>query len=94
MDKILHIFYTSNIIILVLGRGVLKNKSQKYIILYCFLTTLITLLLTTKNSPLYAFNDWMDANAFFTVGKSMMHGLIPYKDIFEQKGPFLYLLLN
>ncbi len=70
----------------------MKNKSQKYIILYCFLTTLITLLLTTKNSPLYAFNDWMDANAFFTVGKSMMHGLIPYKDIFEQKGPFLYLL--
>ncbi len=82
----------SYIIKLVLGCGVLKNKNKIYIILYCFFVSLIILLFTTKNSPFYAFNDWADANAFFTVGKSMMHGLIPYKDIFEQKGPFLYLL--
>ncbi len=70
----------------------MKNKSKIYIILYCFFISLFILLFTTKNSPFYAFNDWADANAFFTVGKSMMHGLVPYKDIFEQKGPFLYLL--
>lgn len=37
-------------------------------------------------------NDWQDVNAFFTMGKSMMHGLVPYLDLFEQKGPLLYLI--
>ena len=69
----------------------LKNK-KGYIIIYCFLIALFTLIITSKCSPFYALNDWTDANAFFTMGKGMMHGLIPYKDLFEQKGPFLYLL--
>jgi hypothetical protein len=34
----------------------------------------------------------VDANAFFTMGKGMMHGLVPYRDLFEQKGPLLYLI--
>lgn len=34
----------------------------------------------------------MDANAFFTVGKSMMNNVLPYKDLFEQKGPLLYVI--
>ncbi|MEN6434713.1 MAG: hypothetical protein ABFD58_02745, partial [Anaerolineaceae bacterium] len=38
------------------------------------------------------FNDWVDANAFFTMGKGMMHGLVPYRDLFEQKGPLLYFV--
>ena len=46
----------------------------------------------SKSSPLYPFNDWVDVNCFFTVGKSMMNGLVPYRDLFEQKGPLLYFL--
>ena len=75
-----------------LGCGVLKVLKKNYKLIICFFIALITLLIASKNSPFYAFNDWTDANAFFTVGKSMMNGLVPYKDIFEQKGPFLYLL--
>lgn len=37
-------------------------------------------------------NTWKDANAFFTVGKEMIRGLVPYKVLFEQKGPLLYLI--
>lgn len=48
--------------------------------------------MTSKNSFLYPLNDWVDVNAFFTVGKSMMNNVIPYKDIFEQKGILLYLI--
>ncbi len=45
-------------------------------------------------SPIYPFNDWVDANCFFTVGKSMLSGLVPYRDLYEQKGPLLYALYS
>ena len=69
-----------------------KHKEKLLIILFCFLVSFIVLLFTSKCSFLYPFNDWVDANAFFTMGKSMMHGLVPYRDLFEQKGPLLYLI--
>ena len=68
------------------------SKKRILIALYAFLISFVMLLLASKNSFLYPFNDWVDANAFFTVGKSMMHGMVPYRDLFEQKGPFLYLI--
>lgn len=37
-------------------------------------------------------NDWVDVNIFFTIGKGMVHGLVPYKDLFDQKGPLLFLI--
>jgi len=61
----------------------------------CLFTTLVAtvlLLIATKSSPLYPLNDWVDANAIFTVGKGMMDGTVVYKDIFEQKGPALYAI--
>ena len=36
--------------------------------------------------------DGVDQNCFMTVGKGMMNGLVPYRDLFEQKGPLLYFL--
>ncbi len=70
------------------------NKYSNNILImgYCLIISFIILLFTSKNSFLYPFNDWLDANAFFTVGKSMVRGLVPYRDLFEQKGPFLYLI--
>ena len=68
------------------------TRNNVLIVIYCAIISFVILMLTSKNSFLYPFNDWVDANAFFTVGKSMMHGIIPYKDLFEQKGPFLYLI--
>ncbi len=57
-----------------------------------FIAAFIIITICSKCSPLYPLNDWDDANCFFTVGKSMMNGRILYKDIFEQKGPILYML--
>lgn len=65
------------------------NKKK---LLYSFIISLIFLLICTKSSPLYRINDWYDAQCFFTVGKSMLNGKIPYLDLFEQKGPLLFLL--
>ncbi|MCL1964642.1 MAG: glycosyltransferase family 39 protein, partial [Firmicutes bacterium] len=59
---------------------------------FFFLYSALLMLFCTKSSPLFVFNNWTDANAAFTMGKSMMRGLAPYKDLFNHKGPFLYLL--
>jgi len=71
-----------------------KNNQWKCFgtLIYCLAISLLFLLICTKSSPLYPFNDWVDANAYFTVGKGMMNGLIPYRDLFEQKGPLLFLI--
>ncbi len=67
---------------------IIKNK----IIFFCFFVALLTLYFCSKNSPHYPMNDWVDVNAFFTMARSWLHGIIPYKDLFEQKGPVLYLI--
>ncbi len=61
-------------------------------ILFIIATAIITITICSKSSPLYPFNDWVDSNCFLTVGKSMLHGLVPYRDLFEQKGLILYSL--
>ena len=68
----------------------LDNK--KVIIAILLVASIFTLLICSKNSPLYPYNDWVDGNAFFTMGKGMFNGKVPYKDLFEQKGPLLYLI--
>lgn len=70
---------------------VISRKSLKNIG-FSTLVAAVFLLVATKSSPIYPLNDWVDANAIFTVGKSMMDGKVVYKDIFEQKGPGLYLI--
>ena len=70
------------------------NKEKIKEIIYLFLIIFIILLLTSKNSFLYPLNDWVDENAFFTMGKSLMNGVVPYRDLYEQKGPLLYLIFG
>ena len=50
------------------------------------------LLLCSQCSPLYPINVWGDANCLLTVGRVMKAGGVVYRDIYEQKGPTLYLL--
>ena len=71
----------------------MKRIISKYkFYIFALIIAFIALLFTSKNSFIYVFNDWVDANAFFTVGKSMFNGVVPYKDLFEQKGLYLYLI--
>ena len=66
-----------------------KQKTQRAVWLLGIAA--LVLVWCSKSSPLYAFNDWMDANIFFTMGKSMLHGRVLYRDVFDHKGPVLYL---
>lgn len=71
-------------------KKILDNRL--FIIFFCFITSFLILLICSKSSPLYPFNDWVDANAFFTMGKGLFNGKVLYKDLFEQKGPLLYFI--
>ena len=70
-----------------------KNKLMTFAVYLLFLIFSFGILyICTASSPRYATNQWNDANAFLTMGRAMSSGLTIYKDIFEQKGPLLYLL--
>ena len=60
--------------------------------LFIALTGFLTILICSKSSPLYPLNDWVDANCYMTVGRAMTEGILPYRDLFEHKGPLLYML--
>ncbi len=67
-----------------------KKNILIYAVIFLIGTVFITLM--SKNSFLFKFNDWWDANAFMTVGKGIWNGVVPYRDLFEQKGPYLYFI--
>ena len=52
-------------------------KKNWFSFLFCFFVAIVCITTCSKNSPLYVFNDWVDANAFFTMGKGWMNGMIP-----------------
>lgn len=56
------------------------------------LIAILTMLFATLSSPLYPLNNWVDANAFFTMGKAMFNGKVLYRDVFDHKGPILHFL--
>lgn len=60
--------------------------------LLCLMASAVLLLLCSQCSPLYPINVWVDANCIFTVGRVMKEGAVLYRDIYEQKGPMLYLI--
>ena len=67
-------------------------REKLYIGLFCLITSAALLLLCSQCSPLYPINVWGDANCLLTVGRVMREGGVVYRDIYEQKGPTLYLI--
>ncbi|MBR5798907.1 MAG: glycosyltransferase family 39 protein [Lachnospiraceae bacterium] len=68
-----------------------KNETIISIVI-CAVTAFCFLLLCSRSSFLYCFNNWDDANSYFSMGKLMMNGGVIYRDLFDQKGPLLYFL--
>lgn len=68
--------------------AVVKDK----VFWFCLVVAAGVLAVCTKSSFLYPLNDWVDSNCFYTVGKAMVHGKVLYRDIYEQKGPLLYII--
>lgn len=74
----------------------IKNNHQKLKITwwaagcYFVLSAFLILAFASRSSMLYPCNDWNDANSYFSVGKGIFNGKVPYRDIFDQKGMYLY----
>lgn len=69
-----------------------RNEKTSITVLLCALMAALLLLLCSMCSPLYPINIWDDANCLLTVGRAMKEGRVLYRDIYEQKGPLLYLI--
>lgn len=68
------------------------NNKKTIVLGWSAVISVVILAICSRSSFLYPFNDWNDANSFFTMGKAMSIGQVLYKDLFEQKGPYLYLI--
>lgn len=69
-----------------------SNREKLHIALLCLIAACVLLFLCSQCSPLYPINVWGDANCLLTVGRVMKEGGVVYRDIYEQKGPTLYLI--
>lgn len=68
------------------------KKKTLISLLFAFMTAFCLLFICSRSSFLYLFNNWDDANSYFSMGKVMMNGGVIYRDSFDQKGPLLYFL--
>lgn len=69
------------------------KRSENFIpLVLLFLFTCILLFFTSKMSPFYPYQEWCDVNLYFTIGKGMLNGLTPYKDLFDHKGPLIFVI--
>ncbi len=57
--------------------------------LFC---ALVIITICSRSSFLYVYNLWDDANSYFTMGKCIFRGFVPYRDLFDQKGIMLYFI--
>ncbi|MBQ8343557.1 MAG: glycosyltransferase family 39 protein [Clostridia bacterium] len=60
--------------------------------LYLAAVALLISLFAFGGSPFFPINEWSDPNCFLTVGRAMLDGKVMYRDIYEQKGPYVYFL--
>lgn len=47
---------------------------------------------SVTTSPLWGFLDSQDSYVYYLIGKEWMNGAMPYVDLWDQKGPVIYLL--
>ena len=69
----------------------LKNKRLLFS-LFSIVILVSFLLLRLNSSPLRSGNTWDDTNAMLRIGQVWLHGMVPFRDVFEQRGIFLYLI--
>ena len=72
----------------------IKIRDNKIIIriVYLLFVAVLTITLCSRSSVLAPYNNWDDANSYFSMGKGLFSGKVIYRDIFDQKGPYLYLI--
>lgn len=66
------------------------RKNKVYIFLFIIIFTLCLIIL--NSSPLYKGLPEIDSSVFQVMGKGMLENKIMYKDLFDHKGPIVYII--
>ena len=57
---------------------------------FCLVVSLVFMFFFGLNSPIHTFNSHCDYQWFMTMGRGWLAGKIPYRDLFDHKGPITY----
>ncbi len=60
--------------------------------LFALITSFLYMTFCSMTSFLYPIHSRVDQNIFFTVGRGILDGKVPYRDLFEHKGPLIYFM--
>ncbi len=71
--------------------GIIKKRSLG-VFLWFLIVAAVLLMKYSTSSPAYFMNTWVDTNGNLTVGRAILKGIVPYRDLFEQRGPLLYFI--
>lgn len=66
--------------------------SRKNTTIYINIYSLILVLLFSHFSPLFAFCGSPDPQIYYTIGRGILHGYVPYQNLFDIKGPLIFFL--
>jgi hypothetical protein len=59
---------------------------------HCLLAAVVFITICSKSSFFYPLNDWGDVDCYYTIGLGMIKGLVPYRDLYDQKGIVIFSL--
>ncbi|MBQ9927584.1 MAG: glycosyltransferase family 39 protein [Lachnospiraceae bacterium] len=68
------------------------KKRYGLILLLGVISTIFVYLFSYSTSPFYPFYYGGDSAQFQTVGKAWLNGMIPYRDVFDHKGPLIFFI--
>ncbi|MDE5907353.1 MAG: hypothetical protein K2H52_01180 [Lachnospiraceae bacterium] len=71
-------------------KGTVLKDGRVVASVYLMASAFLIMMIATRSSFLYPCNNWNDANSYFSVGKALFNGRMPYRDVFDQKGMYLY----
>ncbi len=69
----------------------MESNKMRHLLYLCG-AALLLMTVGSMTSFLFPLHTGVDQNCFLTVARAWLSGRLPYRDIFEQKGPLLYLL--
>jgi hypothetical protein len=69
-----------------------SGKEKIYAAVLCILFSFAVLYECSQASPRFPLSTWVDPHCYFTIGKALLKGRVLYRDIYDIKGPLLYLL--
>jgi hypothetical protein len=59
---------------------------------HCLIAAVVFITICSKSSFFYPINDWGDVDCYYTIGLGMLKGLVPYRDLYDQKGIVIFSL--